>query len=666
MKTRKRAQKFIVEAVEKKDTATQREQMYIDALHQYLTGEKEEKDRRRTYVRGLEKIIREFPDDLEAKALLAVHLWQSDRQGVPINSHQAVDSLLGEIFRAEPMHPAHHYRIHLWDNEEPSQALASAALCGQAAPTIAHMWHMPGHIYSRLKRYGDAAWQQEASARADHAHMMRDRILPDQIHNYAHNNEWLIRDWIHLGRAQDALSLAKNMLELPRHPKFNSFDKEGMCSCKYGRIRLFQVLETFHMWDELVALSDTMYLEPSDDPEEQGTRLRLLGVARYHRGEGPQLAECIAALEQLLGNNDRSAEQAGQGAGKENQNDGQAVNEKTDKEQKAAEQKAKDRTRRVRESLARAVAELKGLQLLARGETELAKEQFNAADVPQQRLIRYCFLTGDHARAEKLAKEAVERGDNEVPPLAVQVDILRRMGKLDDAKQAFTALRSVAGLADLNAPLLKRISGLAREFDWPDDWRIAPAQQDDVGQRPDLDTLGPVRWGPSPALPWSLADSTGAQHSLAAYHGRPVVMIFYLGFGCLHCVEQLHAFAPLAKDFEAAGLSLVAVSTESQEEIDRALKDFSKDGTFPIPLVPNQQLDVFKSYRVFDDFEGMPLHGTFLIDGHGMIRWHDISYEPFLKADFLLEEAKRLLSLTPEDSKLAREPVVANVSEPRL
>ena len=30
--------------------------------------------------------------------------------------------------------------------------------------------------------------------------MMRDRVLPDQIHNFAHNNEWLIRDLIFVGR----------------------------------------------------------------------------------------------------------------------------------------------------------------------------------------------------------------------------------------------------------------------------------------------------------------------------------------------------------------------------------------------------------------------------------------------------------------------------------
>ena len=60
------------------------------------------------------------------------------------------------------MHPgAHHYRIHLWDGVKPIRAEKSAALYGQAAPGIAHAWHMPGHTYTGLKRYADAAYQQE-------------------------------------------------------------------------------------------------------------------------------------------------------------------------------------------------------------------------------------------------------------------------------------------------------------------------------------------------------------------------------------------------------------------------------------------------------------------------------------------------------------------------
>jgi len=39
------------------------------------------------------------------------------------------------------------------------------------------------------------------------------------------------------------------------------------------------------------------------------------------------------------------------------------------------------------------------------------------------------------------------------------------------------------------------------------------------------------------------------------------------------------------------------------------------------------------------------LHGTFLIDAAGLIRWQDISFDPFMNTDFLLKEAKRLLRM---------------------
>ena len=62
-------------------------------------------------------------------------------------------------------------------------------------------------------------------------------------------------------------------------------------------------------------------------------------------------------------------------------------------------------------------------------------------------------------------------------------------------------------------------------------------------------------------------------------------------------------------------------------------------------LVSNSDLRAFKVYRCFDDFEGRPLHGTFLIDKDGLVRWQEIGAEPFKDAKFLLNEAKRLIAL---------------------
>ena len=100
----------------------------------------------------------------------------------------------------------------------------------------------------------------------------------------------------------------------------------------------------------------------------------------------------------------------------------------------------------------------------------------------------------------------------------------------------------------------------------------------------------------------------------------------------------------MAREFAEAGISLVAVGTDSVEGLQK-MADKNKDGTgFPFPLVSDASLATFKAYRAFDDFESIPLHGTFLVDGDGLVRWQDISYEPFTEAKFLLEESRRLLS----------------------
>ncbi len=298
----KRAKPLIQAAVKRKEPASRREQVWIDALAAfYADGDKNNKDRRRDLVRAYEGLLHEFPDEVEAKAFLAVLIWQNHGEGWPISSHESVHALIREVLAVQPMHPAHHYAIHLWDGEKSERALTSAARCGQTSPAIAHMWHMPGHIFSGLKRYDDAAWQQEASNRVDHAYMIRDRVLPDQIHNYAHNSEWLIRDLLFVGRVQDALRLSKNMLESPRNPKYNALTKGGV-SASLGRERLLQTLTRYELWEELLRLSETMYLEPVEDNSDQIKRLRALGVAHFALGHTEEGAKIIDELESRLRN----------------------------------------------------------------------------------------------------------------------------------------------------------------------------------------------------------------------------------------------------------------------------------------------------------------------------------------------------------------------------
>ncbi len=261
---------------------------------------------------------------------------------------------------------------------------------------------------------------------------------------------------------------------------------------------------------------------------------------------------------------------------------------------------------------------------------------------------------GDAAEAEKQAVSYLPRHRNETIPLAQTAYIQWKAGKKAAAEKTFAELRKLSGPIDLDTPVFARLKGFAKEQGLPEDWRLPLAKADDTGERPDLDSLGPFRWHPSPAKSWSLPDKDGNVHTLAEYRGKPVVVIFYLGFGCLHCVEQLKAFAPKAEEFEKQGISIIAISTESREALENALKNYNEEQKYAFPLVSDPEYKVFKAYRAFDDFENQPLHGTYLIDAEGLVRWHDISYEPFMEPDFVLKEAARLLNQTPPIEGLVR------------
>jgi peroxiredoxin len=260
-------------------------------------------------------------------------------------------------------------------------------------------------------------------------------------------------------------------------------------------------------------------------------------------------------------------------------------------------------------------------------------------------LNRLQFQLGEKDAAEKAARDLASSGTNQVLPLAALVDLLWQNGKKEEATKKFEELRKLAGAADLDAPPLVRLDPIAKDLTWPDDWRTPNPPAADVGVRPPLDSLGPFRWQPYVAANWTLPATDGAPKSLESYRGRPVVVIFFLGSGCLHCVEQLQAFAPKAEEFKAAGIDLVAISMDDQDGLKKSLASY-KPGVLPIPLLADPQLTAFKAYGCYDDFEKKTLHGTFFIDPTGHVRWQDIAYEPFMDASFVLGEAKRLLAQT--------------------
>ncbi len=667
MGNRDRAKGFIEKAVKLKDKASKREQMYIDAVNKYLKDKPDKTKRALNYLKDLESIVLEYPDDLEAKAFVVHRVWHNAREGTPVASYISTNALLEDIFEKEPLHPAHHYSIHLWDYRKPEMALKAAARGGVAAPSIAHMWHMPGHIYSRLKRYEDAVYQQEASARVDHAHMMRDRVMPDQIHNFAHNNEWLIRNLIFIGRVDDAISLAKNMTQLPQHPKYNTLEKRNG-SASYGRRRLLQVLREYQMWDQAFDLCQSSYLQVPDNAGEQLKTLRLLGCAAIMINKPETADATIAELKRLLAENKTNKAvldsrskllQLLTAKSKTKSSDLAPVPRidisDADAKKEIAENKKKSSTaKRIIGQIEKALLAMEGYQAIKEQDFETAHAKLlKATGEDVSWLGELEFLSGKTKEGLAKVKKQVDRRPSEVIPLARLVFLQNKNGNQDEAKATFEKLRDASSSMDLHVELFARLAPIAKQLSLEENWMKPIARNADTGFRPPLNSLGPFRWAPSDAPTWSLIDSNSETLSSSKFAGKPHVVIFYLGHGCLHCAEQLNAFGPKVPKFKEAGIDFVAISSDKTEDLAKSIENYN--GVMPFTnLVADPDLNVFKKYRAFDDFENVPLHGTFLIDGNGMVRWQDISYEPFMDHEFLLKEAKRLLGQDAADRPIAK------------
>lgn len=624
----KRAKGFLKEAQKQAKTTaiSRRETLYLDALAAFYREQGSDKDRRRGLLEGLESIVQAAPEDLDAKAWLAMVAWQNG-QSDGMNSRQAIDSILELVLQQEPMHPgAHHYRIHLWDGAKPEQALKSAALFGKSSPGIAHSWHMPGHTYTGLKRYADAAYQQEASARVDHAAMLRERTMPFEIHNYAHNNQWLCTSLSHAGRPRDAITVARNLIDQPRDPQKNG-PNDGGSAQREGRARLTEVLIRYEFWDELIALGERGAIDWTDAPIEQKDRHYSLGVAYAAKGDTDKLAKERDALHAL-----RPAE--------------------TKKDE--SENAKPDAPKRERQrpsgppGLDEAIAELDGYAKLARGETDAAFVEFEKAKgMRPERLARLHLAAGHTEKAESTARDAVNRHTNEFPPLACQVEILHALGKTQEAQAAYKTLGPMLSHADADSPVAIRLAAIAESWKSGAGWTPdpTPATVDPLtADRVDVATLGPLTWSPYMAESLAGTDTEGQLWDLSGHRDRNVLVIFYLGGKCPHCLQQLTEFGKAFDALKALNTDVVAISTDDIEAT-RAIKHNEAGVAFPMPLIADPSKALFKSYRTYDDFEDAPLHGTFLIDGHGGVRFHRIGSDPFLDVEFIKRETERIRKL---------------------
>lgn len=156
------------------------------------------------------------------------------------------------------------------------------------------------------------------------------------------------------------------------------------------------------------------------------------------------------------------------------------------------------------------------------------------------------------------------------------------------------------------------------------------------------------------AIPHELVGRTAPDFERMDWKGRqvrlsdlekkgPVVLIFYLGYWCDHCVAQLFDIEEEIDKFRELGACVVAVSPDSPDD---TLARFRQFGPFHFDVLSDPDNRTSRQYGCFEpersNREAKQFHGTFVIDQSGKIVWADIADQPFRSVRTLLYEVARI------------------------
>lgn len=123
----------------------------------------------------------------------------------------------------------------------------------------------------------------------------------------------------------------------------------------------------------------------------------------------------------------------------------------------------------------------------------------------------------------------------------------------------------------------------------------------------------------------------------------PVMVVFYYGFHCSHCVAQLFAINDDLKHFRELGIRIVAISHDKPEVTAEALDEY---GAFGFPLLSDPGNAVSALYGCTElptsESDGLLKHGTYLLDSEGTVTWVNTGLTPFVDNRSLLVHLAKL------------------------
>lgn len=147
-----------------------------------------------------------------------------------------------------------------------------------------------------------------------------------------------------------------------------------------------------------------------------------------------------------------------------------------------------------------------------------------------------------------------------------------------------------------------------------------------------------------PAPDFTLSDTDDKPVTLSEkLKSGPVVLVFYYGYHCNHCVSQLFALNKDIEKFRELGATVLAVSADPSDQTRERFKQY---GAFGFPVLSDPSNAVATKYGTYTpsmkpDEDGDLLHGTFIIDRQGRVVWANRGDGPFIENRTLLVELNK-------------------------
>lgn len=227
-----------------------------------------------------------------------------------------------------------------------------------------------------------------------------------------------------------------------------------------------------------------------------------------------------------------------------------------------------------------------------------------------------------------------------------------RKWKLLVGSIAFLAVAAMLGFlypyfASEDAPVEGRkedaVDRLAKEYA-----KSAPSQAlDEILAQPDVIPSHAHPLLGQPAPDFSLLDTDDRPRRMQEIRqGRAMLLIFYYGYYCDHCVRQLFDVRRDREAFACLDVRMAAVSADPAEETRRR---FAKYGPFDFPVLSDPDNQTAQKYAVMRG--GLIRHGTFLIDRGGTVRWVNVGDAPFRRNTALLTQLAAMEGLLHLDAQ---------------